>query len=119
MNKAFNSQEKLELLVTAFIVVELYSEEYIDLVEFPEEPDEAKKEILEQSLIDEFVAVALEKINIEFTEKEMSDVILIGHAALTTIHNIVKYPKSRHAEENANQCIFGTVPVFKLEDFKC
>ena len=49
----------------------------------------------------------------------MPDVILIGHAALTTIHNIVKYPKSRYAEENANICIFHNVPVFKLEDFKC
>ena len=46
MNKAFNSQEKLELLVTAFIVVELYSEEYIDLVEFPEEPDDVINDIL-------------------------------------------------------------------------
>lgn len=116
MNKP---QEQLELLITAFVVSELATDSYRDLItnsieHFVSKEDQEK---YEQQAIEELVQDIMEEINKQFTEKEVADVVLSGECCLFTIHNIVKFPNGKDAKRNSEEHPFSSVPVYTLEDF--
>lgn len=116
MGEIINSQERLELLITAFIVSELYSDKFSHMLQFSE-VSEKDKEKLEQKLVDKLVENAMEEINKYFTEKELPAIVLSGQSSAITIYNIVKFPKGNDAKVFNESNPFTSITCYELEDF--